>query len=117
MICDRFRLKELQDCVNGIRRLSRESPDGPKRRADIRALRKFASDGPLSCPESSRALMAASLAAALVENDKQGSMRLIKRGTNNTGRDDVAAALALAAGALKTALAKAGGSLYGGLIG
>ena len=44
-------------------------------------------------------LVAASLSAALVKNDDQGSMRLVKRGTNNTARDDVAAGLTLAAGA------------------
>ena len=35
----------------------------------------------------------------MVKNDDQGSVRLAKRGTNNTARDDVAAALTLAAGA------------------
>ena len=48
-------------------------------------------------PES-RPLLAASLAAAMVKTDDQGSVRLAKRGTNNEGRDDVAAALILAAG-------------------
>ena len=42
--------------------------------------------------------MATSLAAAVVKNDDAGSVRLIKKGSNNTGRDDVANALTLAAG-------------------
>ena len=36
---------------------------------------------------------------AFVRNDDQGSFRLVKRTTANTSRDDVAAALILAAGA------------------
>ena len=70
---------------------------------DIRAVRKFAADGPLAVEPGSRPLLAASLAAAMVQNDDQGSVRLVKRGTNNTGRDDVAAALVLACGALSRA--------------
>ena len=66
---------------------------------DIRALRRMAADGPLACEESSRALVAASLSAAMVVNDDQGNTRLKKKGTNNTARDDVAAALVLSAGA------------------
>ena len=98
VICDRFRLGELQDCVNGtpvVPRVSRWSEAA----FDIRSLRKLAADGPLTVAESSRLLVAASLSAAMVKNDDQGSVRLAKRGTNNTARDDVAAALTLAAGA------------------
>ena len=36
-------------------------------------------------------MVAATLSAAMVKNDDQGSVRLVKRGTNNTARDDVAA--------------------------
>ena len=102
VICDRFRLAELQDCVNGtpiVPRVARWSEASE----DIRALRKAAADGPLACVESSRPLLTASLAAAMVKNDDQGSVRLVKKGTHNTGRDDVAAALVLAAGALSRA--------------
>ena len=98
VLCDRFRLNELADCVNGtllVPRVTRWSEASE----DIRALRKLAADGPLACKESSRLLVAASLSAALVKNDDQGSVRLIKRGSNNTARGDVAAALTLAAGA------------------
>lgn len=66
---------------------------------DIRALRRMAADGPLACAESSRPLLTASLSAAMVVNDDQGNTRLKKKGTNNTARDDVAAALVLSAGA------------------
>ena len=102
IICDRFRLAELQDCVNGtpiVPRIARWSEAS----ADIRATRKAAKDGPLACAPESLPLLTASLAAAMVKTDDQGSVRLAKRGTNNTGRDDVAAALVLAAGALSRA--------------
>ena len=104
IVCDRFRLGELQDCVSAstpvVPRVARWSEAA----ADIRGLRKVAADGPLSCPESSRLLIAASLAVAMVKNDDQGNVRLSKRGTNNTARDDVAAALVLAAGAFVRSL-------------
>ena len=102
IFCDRFRLGELQDCVTGtqvVPRISRWSEASE----DIRATRKLALDGPLSCAPESRLLLAASLAAAMVKPDDAGNVRMIKRGTNNTGRDDVAAALALACGALARA--------------
>ena len=102
IICDRFRLAELQDCVNGtpiVPRISRWSESS----LDIRAVRKLAKDGPLSCAESSRALLTASLASTIAKADDAGNVRLVKRGTNNTGRDDVGAALVLACGALSRA--------------
>ena len=97
IICDRFRLAELQDCARGIPlepRVSRWSEAA----ADIRSLRKLARDGPLSVVESSRALLLASLAVSVVKSDDAGNTRLVKRGSNNEARDDVAASLLLAAG-------------------
>ena len=99
ILCDRFRLPELRDAVQGVP-LSHRVTRWSEASEDIRALRKLAKDGPLSCHTESRMLLTASLAAALVKNDEQGSCRLIKRGSNNEARDDVAAALVLAAGAL-----------------
>ena len=47
-------------------------------------------------------LLTVSLAASKIENDTGGNMRLVKRDRgSNTGRDDVAAALCLAAGAFE----------------
>ena len=100
IICDRFKLAELRDCARGIRLIERVSR-WSESTEDIGALRKFASDGPLSCDPESRALIAASLSVAMVKNDDAGNVRLIKRGTNNTARDDVAAALVLGAGEAK----------------
>ena len=53
-------------------------------------------DGPMSVDESSKALLTASLAVAMVKNDDGGNTRMVKRSGNNTARDDVAAGLVLA---------------------
>ena len=97
IVCDRFRLGELKDCVNGtqvVPRVSRWSEAGD----DIRALRRLVKDGPLSVEAHSRPLLAASLSVSMVRNDDQGNTRLTKKASNNTCRDDVAAALVLGAG-------------------
>ena len=98
LVCDRFRLPDLFDATGGqvplIPRVTRWSESSE----DIRALRKFASDGPLSISPESRDLIAASLSVAQVKTDDAGNSRLIKRGSNNTARDDVAVALTHAAG-------------------
>ena len=99
IVCDRFRLDELLDsnppCPVVPRRLMPSEWS-----EDIRAVRRLAADGPLSCTVRSRGLLRASLAVSEVRSDESGCVKLIKRGQNNTARDDVAAALTLAAGAL-----------------
>ena len=98
IVCDRFRLGELQDAVRGrvpvVPRVQRWSDSSE----DVRACRRLSLDGPLAIAHESRALLSASLAVAKVESDTSGNLRLTKRGTNNQARDDVAAALVLAAG-------------------
>ena len=98
IVCDRFRLTELYDAQLPCRVESRVSR-WSEAAYDIRALRSHTQDGPFSIDKSSRALLEASLAVATVRSDDQGSFRLIKRTRNNESRDDVAAALTLAAGA------------------
>ena len=105
IICDRFRLSELQDCAGSIP-ISARVTRWSEASEDIRAVRKLAADGPLACPRSSRPLLTASLSTSMVKNDDQGSVRLVKKGTNNQARDDVAAALTLACGALARKLAR-----------
>ena len=105
IVCDRFRLGELRDVVNGttvVPRVSRWSEAGD----DIRSLRRLVKDGPLSVEPASRPLLAASLSVAMVKNDDQGNVRLAKKGSNNTARDDVAAALVLGAGVFQRARAQ-----------
>ena len=101
IVGDRARHAEVLDAVRGrvpvVARITRWFGAAE----DVRALRRSALDGPLAVEESSRGLMAASLAAACVRSDDQGSTRLVKADpSNNTGRDDLAAALTLAAGAV-----------------
>ena len=97
LICDRFRIDELRDAGVPCQitpRVTRWSESS----FDIRALRSRTKDGPFAVEQGSRSLLAASLSAAMVKNDDAGSFRLIKKGFNNKARDDVAAALVLAAG-------------------
>lgn len=98
ILCDRFRLDDLKDALPPCPvspRVTRWSDAA----ADIRDTRKLTLDEGLSVEHSSRNLLSASLAVAIVKNDDQGNVRLIKRGGHNKARDDVAAALVLAAGA------------------
>ena len=103
-LCDRARFYQLEDCSRGLKlepRVTRYFEAS----ADIRALRKFAKNGPLSIDRTSRLLLTASIHAARVENDTSGNTRMLKR-PNNVGRDDVAAAAVLAAGEIERILAK-----------
>ena len=115
IVSDRFRLPELQDATRGIKlepRITRWSESSE----DIRALRKLAKDGPLSVDADSELLMTASLAAAMVKNDDAGNVRAVKNGTDNAARDDVAAALQLAAGALMRHMRRKPSFKYMGMV-
>ena len=103
LLCDRFRLGELQDVVQGACRMEPRVTRWSEATFDIRSLRKGIKDGPFSVEASTRPLLLASLSAAYVKNDDQGNCRLVKRGKDNQARDDVAAALTLAAGAFARA--------------
>ena len=109
VICDRHRINEFKDhlAVKVEDRRTRwfEAAE------DIRALRKWAKDGPLNVDKGSRKLISASLLVAMVQGDDQGNTRLVKRGFNNQARDDVAAALVLAVGKLSRKK-KTGFSVY-----
>ena len=100
IVCDRFRLAELQDATGNRVRLEPRVSRWSEASFDIRSLRKMALDGPLAVDEGSRELLATSLSRAMVKSDDAGNIRIVKKGTANTSRDDVAAALVLACGAL-----------------
>ena len=107
-ISDRFRYRRMQDCRPRwpvLPRVTRYS----EATADIEALRRMAADGPLSVTPESAKLIAASLAVAVVKRE-EGNSRLVKRGTHNQCRDDVAQALTLAAGARDRAPAHSRGT-------
>ena len=86
VICDRFRLPELLDHVGSI-------PVSPRitvwstGAADVRALRSYALDGPLSVAPSSRALLQASLSVAATQSDSSGNVKLTKLGSSTTLRE------------------------------
>ena len=97
VVCDRFRVSELKDAIGNAASIEARVSQWSESSHDIRALRKMVSDGPLSVAEG-RELLSASLAVAATKTDQSGNVRLVKK-NNNTARDDVAAALILAAGA------------------
>jgi len=98
VICDRFRAAELEDATQGQFEIEPRTTRYSEASQDIRALRRQALDGDLCVDPASTDLLAASLYFAQVKPDNAGNIMLIKRGFNNTSRDDVAAALLLAAG-------------------
>ena len=100
VVLDRFRLAEFEDAVKRGARLEPRVSRWSEASFDIRSLRAMALDGPMAVEEGSQALLATSLATAMVNSDDQGNVRLVKKGNNNTSRDDVAQGLVLAAGAL-----------------
>ena len=105
IVCDRFRVSELRDAVGNSCTVEGRVTRWSDAAADIRALRKGVRDGPFSIDEGSRALLIASLSVAFIKSDDQGNTRLAKDGKHNKARDDVAAALLLAAGAFERASA------------
>ena len=115
IVCDRFRLAELQDAVGRGARIEDRITRWSDAAFDIRACRKYAKDGPLSIDQQSRALLAVSLSKAMVQNDDQGNCRIVKSGSHNQGRDDVAASLVLAAGATAR-MPKQSSGIYKGMV-
>jgi phage terminase large subunit-like protein len=101
VICDRFRISELLDAVDGICDVEPRVTRWSEASADIRAVRRMALDGPLAVEPQSDDLIGFSLSKAKVENDDSGNSRMVKQKRDNTGRDDVAMALTLAAGAIE----------------
>ena len=111
VVCDRFRLGELQDAIKGAAPIEPRMTRWSESSEDIRALRKMALDGPLVVSQESRSIVSAALARATVLNDDAGNSRLQKHGSNNVARDDVAAALVLVAGAWERASSQPEGRL------
>ena len=110
---DRFRYRRLLDCRPRWpcqARVTRWS----EATADIEGLRRLANDGPLSVTPESAKLIEVSLAVAVVKQE-EGNKRLVKRGSHNEARDDVAQALTLAAGAVDRSPARVSSGAYLGL--
>ena len=103
IICDRFRLSDLQDAVQGAVPVEPRVTRWSEAAADIQALRTGAKDGPFAIAPDSRFLVGVHVAAAMVKSDDMGNTRLQKKTGRTQARDDVAAALTLAAGAFARA--------------
>ena len=99
IVCDRFRLAELEDAAPGWA-IEPRVAQWSNSTEDIRGLRRQASDGTLAVADGSRELLTWSLSVARVKNDESGNSRLRKGDMNNQSRDDVAQAFLLAGGAL-----------------
>ena len=120
IVCDMFKLPQLKDVVKGAYPINTRRTLWSYSTEDIGSTRKLSLDGPLNVEVESRGLITASLAAAMVKNDESGNTRLVKNGTNNQSRDDVAAALVLACGEYHRIIRKpprSSGMKYGGLVG
>lgn len=103
VVCDRLRVPELR---SDFREQGLPAPLTIRKglwsesNEDVNGLRRLAKNGPLSVDARSRDLLTASLSVAMVQPDTSGNIRLRKADRhNNTGRDDAAVALTLAAGA------------------
>ena len=86
VVCDRFRLNELQDVIRGRCHVEPRVTQWSTSAEDIRALRRITRDGPLSIEPGSRQLIAVSLMGAQVQNDQAGNVRLVKKGHRTTRR-------------------------------
>ena len=80
IVCDRFRLAELEDVVKRGARLEPRISRWSESSFDIRALRQMALDGPLAVDEGSQALISTSLASALVKSDDAGKRQATEVG-------------------------------------
>ena len=104
VVADRFRVPELMDAIQGESVLEPRITRWSESSADIRALRKLISDGPLVVEERSRGLLSASLAVATVPGTTtRGTSDYRNDHRTHQARDDVAQALVLAAGAWQRA--------------
>ena len=99
VVCDRFRLNELRDALGPSVPIEPRVTQWSSSSEDIRSLRKYVKDGPFALVPEAAPLLMTSLSKTRVQSDSSGNVRLLKKGHNNTGRDDISAALTLAAGA------------------
>ena len=99
VVCDRFRLNELRDVLGPSVPIEPRVTQWSSSSEDIRSLRKHVKDGPFALVPGAAPLLMTSLSKTRVQSDSSGNVRLLKKGHNNTGRDDISAALTLAAGA------------------
>ena len=96
VVCDYFRVPGLRDCT--------KLPIRPRRQRwseaseDIGSLRQLALDGNLAVAPEAVHVLSVSLGATGVERDSSANLRLSRDSSGHRRRDDLAAALVLAAG-------------------
>ena len=99
IVSDFFQVPYFQDAVAGAVNVEPRRARWSEATADIRALQSVVKDGPFAVAERDQPLLKASLSVCMIKHDDAGNTRLVKKGVNNTSRDDVAACLVLAGGA------------------
>ena len=87
-VVDWFAICLTSRALGRYAKIACQSPRGPKSAASA------SQKSPWRCPSDK----ARALSVAMVKNDDTGKTRLVKKGSNNTSRDDVAAALVRASG-------------------
>ena len=92
IVSDFFQVPYFQDAVAGAVNVEPRRARWSEATADIRALQSVVKDGPFAVAERDQPLLKASLSVCMVKHDDAGNTRLVKKGVNNTSRDDVAAA-------------------------
>ena len=97
IVCDRFRAGELSDAIRGRAALAPRVSQWSEASEDIRALRRLALDGGLNVAPAAVRLVERSLGETVVESDTSGNLRIVQA-QFRAAADDVAVALALAAG-------------------
>jgi len=108
VVADRTEIDKVKDYMRGFRVVDRRSR-WSEATYDIDACRRFAKDGPFAVEPRSARLISVSMQSTIVKNDDMGLSRLVQRDpSNNAGRDDVSAALVLAAGAMARAPKRTG---------
>ena len=96
IVCDFFKLPDLRDATK--LRISPRRQRWSEASEDIGALRRLALDGDLAVDHDSVHALSVSLGSTGVERDTSANLRLARDSSGHRRRDDLAAALVLAAG-------------------
>ena len=99
IVCDPYRVAELNQAVGGRVRIVERARGGGESTSNIQALRSRLLDSDAGVSESSRALLGAAFEQTSLVIDGSGNTKVLKSRAKRS-RDDAAAALLLAAGEL-----------------
>ena len=99
IVADRFRIDALEEEVDWRAPIEPRTWRWSDATSDIEDLSRLVTDGGLNIFKGARKLLGHSIAQAVVKEDDSSNVRLVK--VNSKQRDDVAAALVLAVGAIR----------------